>query len=72
MPRRPRDANQLAKAITDIAIGEARNDSHDKPPGRARGGHARAAKLSAERRREIARTANGVRWAKDEVAAQAK
>ncbi len=54
MPKRPRDTNQLAKAVTDILTGEARNDSHDAPSGRAKGGHARAAKLSAERRREIA------------------
>ena len=35
--------------------------SHDEPSGRARGGHARAAKLSPERRREIARNANEAR-----------
>lgn len=62
MPKRPRDTNQLAKAITDIATGEARNDSHDVPSGRAAGGIARAAKLSAERRREIALKANAARW----------
>ena len=63
MPKRPSDANQLAKAVADMTTGQARNDSHDLPSGQAAGGHARAAKLSAERRREIARKANGARWA---------
>ena len=65
MPKRPRDTNQLAKMVVDMSTGELRNDSHDAPSGRAKGGHARAEKLSAERRREIAmqgvaaRRANG-------------
>lgn len=54
MPKRPRDTNQLAKMVVDIATGELPNDSFDKPSGKAKGGHARAAKLSPERRREIA------------------
>ncbi len=54
MPKRPRDTNQLAKMVVDMSTGDLRNDSHDKPSGRAKGGHARAEKLSAERRREIA------------------
>ncbi len=53
MPNRPRDTNRLAMAVADIATGHARNDSHDRPSDRAAGGHARAAKLTAERRREI-------------------
>ena len=57
MPKRPTDTNQLAKAITDIATGQAPNDSHKKPLGRAVGGKARASRLSAERRSEIARKA---------------
>ncbi|MYF11335.1 MAG: histone H1 [Gammaproteobacteria bacterium] len=63
MPKRPRDTNQLAKAVADMATGQARNDSHDLQTGKAAGGHARAAKLTAERRREIARKANRARWA---------
>lgn len=62
MPKRPRDTNQLAKAITDMATGQARNDSHDLPSGKAAGGVARASKLSAERRSEIARKAAAARW----------
>ena len=58
MPKRPRDFNQLAKTVVDMTTGETRNDSLDEPAGRARGGHARAAKLSPERRREIARNAS--------------
>ena len=37
MPKRPRDLNQLAKAVVDMTTGAARNDSHDEPSGRARG-----------------------------------
>lgn len=65
-PKRPRDPNQLAKLITDIATGE----TSDAPPplvpkGRA-GGAARAASVSAERRVEIARKASLARWRKAE------
>ena len=65
MAKRPRDSNQLAKMMVDMTTGQIPNDSHDEPKGRAKGGHARAAKLSPERRREIAmqgvaaRKANG-------------
>ena len=60
-PKRPRDLNQWARRIADIATGEA----DDKPPEKdeaaaalgRKGGAARAAKLSAERRSEIARAA---------------
>ena len=52
--KRPRDANQLAKMTVDMTTGEIPNDSFEKPSGKAKGGHARAAKLSPERRREIA------------------
>ena len=45
-----------------MTTGEMPNDSLTKPSGRAKGGHARAAKLSAERRPEIAHKANGARW----------
>lgn len=30
-PKRPRDPNQLAKSIIDIATGEQREDAPDKP-----------------------------------------
>ena len=71
-PKRPRDPNQLAKLITDIATGEA--DS--KPPigplspaergrlGGEKGGRARADKLSPEERTASARKASSARWAR--------
>jgi hypothetical protein len=76
-PKRPRDPNQLAKSIIDIATGEKPN--RDPTPeeqgksakavargkaGGAKGGTARAASLSAEQRAEIARIAAQTRWKK--------
>lgn len=74
--KRPRDANQLAKAIVDIATREA--DGHDATPepekdpaavslgrrGGLKGGKARAEALSAGRRHEIAKAAAAIRWKK--------
>lgn len=60
---RPTDMNQLAKHIVDLATGQA-TDEQSAPVGRARSGHARASKLSAERRSEIARKAAKARWKK--------
>lgn len=65
-PKRPRDANQLAKFITDVATGEV----HDEQPQKAeaqrqgglKGGKARAEKLSPEERADIARRAAKARW----------
>lgn len=74
-PKRPRDPNQLAKLIVDIASGDVQDapQDSDKGPmsalGRAgglRGGRARAEKLSAEQRAEIAKRAAAVRWQKDD------
>ena len=72
--KRPRDLNQLAASI----VGDTTDDQPqaDKPAapeknpaavalgklGGAKGGKARAAKLTAEQRREIARRAAAVRW----------
>lgn len=78
-PRRPRDPNQLAKRIVDIAVGDVANDSSASPPhpnknphavelgrlGGKRGGHARADALSPERRTEIAKKAAQKRWGKE-------
>jgi hypothetical protein len=66
-PRRPRDVNQLAKLILDIATGEADNVKPVAPKegqrkGGLKGGKARARKLSAKRRQEIARKAVKARW----------
>ena len=70
---RPRDPNQLAKLIVDMATGEARPDApadDGKNPaavalgrlGGAKGGKARAASLSKARRSAIARKAAVARW----------
>jgi hypothetical protein len=77
MPKRPRDANQLAKLITDLATGQASDarptpEQEGKDPaavslgrrGGLKGGKARAEKLTPEQRREIARKASAKRWAK--------
>lgn len=65
-PKRPRDPNQLAKLIVDIATGEVERDK--VPSKRAAGGHkggpARATKLTAIQRRDIARIAARARWKK--------
>lgn len=72
---RPRDPNQLAKMMVDIASGEQSDrvlldDGRDAAAvmlgrlGGLKGGHARANKLSPERRQEIARAAAMVRWGK--------
>lgn len=71
-PRRPRDPNERAKLIVDIATGES--DEPKAPPpknpaavrrgelGGAKGGKARADKLPRTRRQEIARKAARARW----------
>lgn len=70
--KRPRDPNQLAKLIVDIATGEAEDLDPDegKNPaavelgrkGGLKGGKARAAKMTAEERSEAARRAAQARW----------
>ena len=66
-PSRPRDPNQLAKIIVDIATGEAENVKPVAPKagrrkGGLKGGTARAKKLSAARRAAIAKKAARARW----------
>jgi hypothetical protein len=74
-PKRPRDANLLAKRIVDLSTGQAEEDQPaetGKDPaavalgrkGGLKGGKARAHKLSAEKRREIAKKAAEARWKK--------
>lgn len=73
-PKRPRDPNQLAKMIADIATGEVTETKTDdgKDPaavalgrkGGLKGGEARANKLTAEKRSEIAKKAAKARWEK--------
>lgn len=76
--KRPRDPNQLGKLIVDIATGQVRDEApapaspeeEGKDPaavslgrrGGLKGGKARAKKLTAERRQEIARKAAAKRW----------
>jgi hypothetical protein len=67
----PRDPNQRAKAILDIALGESDAPIEPEKDPRAvelgrqgglKGGAARAAKLTPQRRREIAQQAAAARW----------
>jgi hypothetical protein len=71
--KRPKDVNQLAKLIVDIASGEAEDtvsESKRHPEtvrGRAggkKGGNARSASLTPEQRQDIARIAAQARWKK--------
>lgn len=72
-PKRPRDPNQLAKLIADIATGEVVETKPDKNPhavamgklGGAKGGKARADALTKEERSAIAKKAAAARWKKD-------
>lgn len=65
-PNRPRDPNQLAKSIVDLATGE----TEDKKPlasarkGGLKGAKARMKALTPEQRSEIARLAAAARWKK--------
>jgi len=72
-PKRPRDVNQLAKAIVDLSVGEVQlgpDPDQGKNPtavatgriGGLKGGNARAASLTKKRRSEIAKKAAQVRW----------
>jgi hypothetical protein len=57
-PKRPRDANQLAKFIVDVATGdepEYKPDTSGQRRGGLKGGPARAEKLSPEERSQIAK-----------------
>jgi hypothetical protein len=68
----PRDPNQLAKMVVDMTLGEEEPEPEQrvKDPasvelgrqGGLIGGPKRAAKLSPERRSEIARKAAAARW----------
>ena len=69
-PKRPRDPNQLAKMITDIATGdieEVVKTATEKRAAKAGavGGPARAAILTPEQRSQIASVAAQARWKKN-------
>lgn len=71
-PKRPRDTNQLAHMIAQLATGELADVKTDdgKDPaavalgrkGGLKGGKARAQKLSAAKRKAIAKRAAKARW----------
>jgi hypothetical protein len=69
-PKRPSDPNLLARQIVEEAIGESLQEKPEKNPaavalgrlGGSKGGKARAAKLSAKKRKEIAKKAAQTRW----------
>lgn len=68
-PKRPRDANQLAKFVIDAATSESGPAADTPKQARARkagaaGGPARAIALTAEQRVEIAKAAAAARWKK--------
>lgn len=73
-PKRPRDANQLAKLLVDIATGEQTDPLPEKVKdpaavalgrkGGLKGGKARADSLTPEKRQEIAKKAADSRWNK--------
>ena len=68
-PKRPRDPNQLAKLVVDLATGKESKPQETGLTKRAaaggrKGGKARADSLTPERRSEIARTAAAARWRK--------
>lgn len=70
-PKKPTDFNQMAASIVAQAVGEI--DKIEPPPklaaavelgrlGGLKGGKARAAKLTAKKRSEIAKQAAAARW----------
>ena len=72
-PKRPRDTNQLAHMIAQLATGElddVKTDDGKAPAavalgrkGGLKGGKARAKKLTAKQRADISRRAAKMRWA---------
>ena len=74
-PKRPRDSNQLAHMIAQLATGElddVKTDDGKDPAavalgrkGGLKGGKARALSLSAKARSEIAAKAAKARWKRD-------
>lgn len=71
--RPPKDLNELARYIIDVTIGDTdKIEPPKKNPhaqalaklGASKGGKARAQKLSAKKRAQIAKTAAKARWGK--------
>jgi len=81
MPKRsskqPRDVNQLAKSVVDLATGDPITEEPLPEKnlaavalgrlGGLKGGKARAEKLSPKKRKEIAKKAAQTRWAKNKT-----
>ena len=74
-PKRPRDPNQLAKSIIDIATGQKPDrdptpEEQGKDPAAValgkKGGKARSEAMTPERRAQIARAAAAKRWQRDQ------
>lgn len=68
--KRPRDPNQLAKAIVDLATGQSTEPSPPEKNEAAaelgrKGGAARAKKLTKKQRVEIAKKGARERWRED-------
>lgn len=64
-PKRPRDLNQWAKRMVDLATGEATEAApkiENKAKSGSKGGAARASRLTSEERAEAARLAAQARW----------
>ncbi len=67
---RPRDPNQLGKLIVDLSVGEATDQVRPEDTaavafarlGGLKGGVARAASLSVDERKRIAKNAAEARW----------
>lgn len=70
-PKRPRDPNQLAKMVVDIATEQVKEASSPASPrgreGGLKGGKARATALDPQTRQQIARKAAAARWAKKQA-----
>ena len=72
-PKRPRDPNQLAKSIIDIATGEKPSPEDKRDPaavalgrkGGLKGWAARPASMTPKQRSETAKKAAKARWNKD-------
>ena len=67
-PKRPRDTNQLAKRVVDLATGEAEDEETCPDTGSSerasKAAKARADALTPQQRSEIARVAASARWKK--------
>lgn len=61
--KRPRDTNQLAKRVVDIAVGDVK-DEPQEPMGKQLSGLASAAALTPEQRRRRAAKASAARWSR--------